>query len=94
MAFKDVKITCIRSDGPCSRTKVGTTFFVRNACLELPENEKICLFALSSLIVPLSTAINIPEKEKGCFDPLTVAWQCPDYEAKVVFKIEEESSEE
>lgn len=89
MPFKDVKVTCIKAEGPCTRTKVGATFYVRNACLEIPENEKICLFALGSLMVPMSTAINLPEREKGCFDPHAIEWQCPDADAKVVFKVEE-----
>jgi len=46
MAFNNLKITCVRVDGKCSRTKVGTTFYVRNAKLEIPQGENIWLFAL------------------------------------------------
>jgi len=89
MVFKDLKVTCIKADGPCSRTKVGATFYVRNACLEIPEGEKVCLFALSSLLTPLSGAIVQNEQGKGILD-LLQEWQCPDSEARVIFKIEEE----
>ena len=90
MAFKDLKITCIKADGPCSRTKVGSTFYVRNACLEIPPGETICLFALSSLLATLSGAIIKNEKGEGVLD-LLQEWQCPDPEATVIFRIEAET---
>lgn len=89
MTFKDLKITCIKADGPCSRTKVGSTFYVRNACLEIPPGEKVCLFALSSLLATLSGAIIKSEKGEGVLD-LLQEWQCPDSEAQVIFRIEAE----
>jgi uncharacterized repeat protein (TIGR04076 family) len=88
MSFKDLKITCVRSEGPCSRTKEGATFYVRNACLEIPEGQKVCLFALSSLLTPLSGAIIRNEHGEGMLDILQ-EWQCPDPEAQVIFRIEE-----
>jgi uncharacterized repeat protein (TIGR04076 family) len=91
MEFVDLKVTCIKAEGPCSRTKVGTTFYVRNACLEIPEGEKICLFAISSLLVTLSGAMLKNEKGKGILDALQ-EWQCPDPEAKIIFRIEEEKA--
>jgi uncharacterized repeat protein (TIGR04076 family) len=90
MAFKDLKITCIKADGPCSRTKVGSTFYVRNACLEIPPGERVCLFALSSLLATLSGAIIKNEKGEGVLD-LLEEWQCPDPEATVIFRIEAET---
>jgi uncharacterized repeat protein (TIGR04076 family) len=89
MSFKNLKITCVKSEGPCSRTKNGATFYIRNACLEIPEGEKVCLFALSSLFTPLSGAIIKNEQGEGILD-LLQEWQCPDPEAKVIFRIEEE----
>lgn len=89
MAFKDLKITVIKAEGPCSRSKVGSTFYVRNACLEIPAGEKVCIFALSSLLATLSGAIIKNEKGEGILD-LLQEWQCPDPEAKVIFRIEEE----
>jgi uncharacterized repeat protein (TIGR04076 family) len=89
MSFKNLKITCIKSEGPCSRMKQGDTFYVRNACLEIPEGEKVCLFALSSLLTPLSGAIIRNEQGEGILD-LLQEWQCPDSEARVIFRIEEE----
>ena len=89
MTFKNLKITCVRSEGPCSRTEKGATFYVRNACLEIPEGQKVCLFALSSLLTPLSGAIIHNTQGEGILD-LLLEWQCPDPEAQVVFRIEEE----
>ncbi len=89
MAFKDLKITVIKAEGPCSRSNVGSTFYVRNACLEIPVGEKVCIFALSSLLATLSGAIIKNEKGEGILD-LLQDWQCPDPEAKVIFRIEEE----
>jgi uncharacterized repeat protein (TIGR04076 family) len=89
MAFKNLKITCVKAEGPCSRTKVGSTFYIRNACLEIPEDQKVCLFALSSLLATLSGAIIKNEKGEGILN-LLQEWQCPDPEAKVIFKITEE----
>jgi uncharacterized repeat protein (TIGR04076 family) len=60
---------------------------VKNACLEIPPGERICLFLIGSLIVPLSGAILDTAKGEGMLD-LLQEWQCPDSEAKVVFKIE------
>ncbi len=90
MTFKDLKVTCVKAEGPCSRTKVGMIFYVRNACLEIPEGEKVCLFALSSLLATLSGAVIKSEKGEGILD-LLQEWQCPDPEAEVIFKIEEVS---
>lgn len=89
MAFKDLKITVIKAEGPCSRSKKGSTFYVRNACLEIPPGETVCIFALSSLLVTLSGAMIKNEKGEGILDILQ-EWQCPDPEAQVIFRIEEE----
>ena len=89
MAFKDLKITVIKAEGPCSRSKEGSTFYVRNACLEIPPGETVCIFALSSLLATLSGAMIKNEKGEGVLD-LLQEWQCPDPEAKVIFRIEEE----
>ena len=89
MFFKDLKITAVKVEGPCSRTKVGTTFYVRNARLEVPAGESVCIFALGSILPVISGAIIRNEPEHGVLD-LLQEWQCPDPEAKVVFRIEEE----
>ena len=52
----------------------------------------MCVFALGSLLTPISGAIIRNEPEKGVLD-LLQEWQCPDSEAKVVFRIEEENTE-
>ena len=77
MAFKDLKITVVKAEGPCSRSKEGSTFYVRNACLEIPPGEKVCVFALSSLFATLSGAMIKNEKGEGVLD-LLQEWQCPD----------------
>jgi len=89
MIFKDLKITAVKVEGPCSRTRVGTTFYVRNARLEVPAGESVCIFALGSMLPVISGAIIRSEPEYGVLD-LLQEWQCPDPEAKVVFRIEEE----
>jgi uncharacterized repeat protein (TIGR04076 family) len=90
MAFKDLKITAVKVEGSCSRTKVGSTFYIRNACLEVPPGEKVCIFALGSMLQPISGAIIRSEAGEGILDILK-DWQCPDSGVKVVFRIEEEN---
>jgi uncharacterized repeat protein (TIGR04076 family) len=89
MTFKNLKITCVKAEGPCSRTAVGTTFYIRNAKLELPPGESICIFALGSILQPISGAIINNKEGEGLLNVLK-EWQCPDPLAKVVFRIEEE----
>ena len=91
MAFKDLKVTCVKAEGPCSRTRVGSTFYIKNACVEIPPDQRICMFALGSLLPPLTGAIMKTERGEGMLDLLD-EWQCPDPLAKVIFKIEEEKA--
>ncbi len=90
MALKNLKVTITKAEG-CSRSEVGTTFFIRNACLEIPPEQNLCIFALGSILPPLSAAIIKNEPGEGILD-LLEEWQCPDPLAKVIFKIEEEST--
>jgi uncharacterized repeat protein (TIGR04076 family) len=87
MAFKDLKITIVKVEGNCSRSKAGTTFFIRNACLEIPPEQRVCIFALGSILPPLSAAIMKTEQGESILDILE-EWQCPDPLARVIFKIE------
>lgn len=89
MGFKNLKITCIKAEGKCSRMKVGSTFSVRNAKLDIPAGESVCIFALGSILQPITGAIIQNKEGEGILDRLD-EWQCPDPKAKVVFKIEEE----
>ena len=89
MSFKNLKITCVKAEGKCSRTKVGSTFSVRNAKLEIPAGESVCIFALGSILQPITGAIIQNKAGEGILDRLD-EWQCPDSKAKVIFKIEEE----
>ena len=91
MAFRDLKVTCVKVEGACSRSTVGSTFFIRNARLEIPPGESICIFALGSLLVPLTGAIMNAKEGEGILD-LLEEWQCPDPLAEVIFKIEEEKA--
>ena len=91
MTFKNLKITCVKAEGKCSRTRVGATFYVRNAKLEIPPGESICIFALGSILQPVTGAIINNKDGEGLLDALD-EWQCPDPLAKVIFKIEEEST--
>lgn len=91
MSFRNLKVTNVKVEGPCSRCKVGSTFYVRNARVEIPEGESVCLFALNSLMVPIAGAIMNTKEGEGMLD-LLQEWQCPDPLAKVIFRIEEEES--
>jgi len=88
-SFKNLKVTIVKAEGNCSRSQVGTTFFIRNAKLCIPAGESICIFALGSILQPLTAAIIKSEQGHGMLDVLR-EWQCPDPFAKVIFKIEEE----
>ncbi|MDH4209864.1 MAG: TIGR04076 family protein [candidate division WOR-3 bacterium] len=88
MAFKDLKITVVKAEGPCSRMREGVEFYVRNAKLEIPEGKSVCIFALGSILPVLSGAIIRNIKDEGMLDVLQ-EWQCPDPLSKVIFRIEE-----
>jgi len=92
LEFRDLKITIVKVEGPCSRSKVGTTFFVRNAKLEIPAGQNICIFALGSILQPITAAIIQSKEGEGILN-LLEEWQCPDPLAKVIFKIEELGTE-
>lgn len=91
MTFKNLKITCVKAEGECSRAKVGSTFYIKNAKLEIPPGESICIFALGSILQPITGAIIQNKDGEGLLE-LLEEWQCPDPLAKVIFKIEEEGS--
>lgn len=88
MTFKDIKVTIVKVEGPCSRSKVGATFFIKNAKLEIPAGQDICIFALGSILQPITGAIIRSQEGEGILD-LLEEWQCPDPLAKVIFRIEE-----
>jgi len=90
--FKDLKITCIKAEGDCNRTKTGDHFYIRNAKLEVPPGKSVCIFALGSLLPPLTAATMNNKEGEGMLDMLD-QWQCPDPLAKVIFKIEHVPSE-
>jgi uncharacterized repeat protein (TIGR04076 family) len=88
MAFKDIKVTIVKVEGKCSRSKVGTTFFIKNAKLEIPSGQDVCIFALGSILQPITAAIIRSKEGEGILD-LLEEWQCPDPLAQVIFRIEE-----
>lgn len=88
MKFKDLKITIVKAEGNCSRSEVGTTFYVKNAKLEIPSGHNVCIFALGSILQPITAALIQSKRGEGILD-LLEEWQCPDPLAKVVFRIEE-----
>jgi len=90
MSFKNLKITCVKAEGQCSRAKPVDTFYVRNANLEVPPGQSICIFALGSILPPITAAIIKSQQGEGLLEILD-QWQCPDPLAKVIFKIEEEN---
>ena len=88
MKFKDLKITVVKVEGKCSRSKVGTTFYIKNAKLEIPSGQNVCIFALGSILPPISAALIQSKEGEGLLN-LLEEWQCPDPLAKVIFRIEE-----
>jgi uncharacterized repeat protein (TIGR04076 family) len=88
MTFKDLKVTITKVEGPCSRSKVGTTFTIKDAKLEIPAGQDVCIFALGSILQPISAAIIQSKNGEGILN-LLEEWQCPDPLAKVIFRIEE-----
>ena len=92
MAFKDIRVTVVKAEGPCSRMKEGMEFFVRNASLEISKGQGVCIFALGSLLPVISGAIIRNIEGEGVLN-LLQEWQCPDPLTKVVFRIEEEESD-
>jgi uncharacterized repeat protein (TIGR04076 family) len=87
MSFKNLKITCVKAEGECNRAKPGDTFYVRNAKLEVPSGQSICIFALGSILQPITAAIIKSQEGEGLLEILD-QWQCPDPLAKVIFKEE------
>lgn len=87
MAFIDLKVTITKAEGDCTRSKKGVSFFVKNASLEIPQGQNLCIFALGSLLPILSSAVIKAEKGEGILDA-PHEWQCPNSSAKVLFKIE------
>lgn len=89
--YNNLRVTCINSEGKCGRTKCGDTFTIRNAKLEIPPGQSVCIFALGSILQPITAAIMPTKDGQGMLDKLD-EWQCPDSKSKVIFKIEELSS--
>jgi len=89
MTLKTFKVTVAKVEGPCSRSKEGDIFYIRNASLEIPPGQSICLFALGSLLSPLIAA-SVPTNPGNSILDVTSEFQCPDPLAKVIFRIEEE----
>jgi uncharacterized repeat protein (TIGR04076 family) len=88
MKLKDFKITVTCVEGLCSRAKAGTEFYVRNARLEIPPGQSVCLFALGSLLAPLLAA-SVPTDPDNDILNITREFQCPDPLSKVIMRIDE-----
>ena len=89
--FKDLKVTCIKAEGDCSRTKTGDHFYIRNAKVEIPPGQSVCIFALGSLLPPLTAATMNNKEGEGMLDMLD-QWQCPDPLAKIEHMSSESSN--
>ena len=87
MAFRNLKVTCTKVEGKCSRTREGAVFYLKNAKIELPPGQTLCLFALSSMLPALTGAMMKTAPGDGMLDILE-EWQCPDPLAKVLFRSE------
>jgi len=88
MKLKDFKVTVTCVEGLCSRAKAGTEFFVRDARLEIPAGQSVCLFALGSLLAPLIAA-GVPTDAENNILNITREFQCPDPLSKVLMRIED-----
>lgn len=67
-------------------------FSIKNAKLEIPSGQNVCIFALGSILQPITAALIQAKEGKGILN-LLKEWQCPDPLAKVIFRIEELSTE-
>jgi len=86
--LKNFKVTVACVEGPCSRSKVGTVFYVKNARLEIPDGQGVCLFALGSILAPLIAA-SVPTNPENNILEISREFQCPDPLAKVIYRIED-----
>ena len=75
MKLKNFKITITCVEGPCSRSKAGTVFYVKNAKLEIPDGQSVCLFALGSILAPLIAA-SVPTDPENNILEITREFQC------------------
>jgi uncharacterized repeat protein (TIGR04076 family) len=89
MKLKNFKVTIVKVEGPCSRSREGDYFYVRNERLITPPGTGVCLFALGSILQPIIAA-SIPTDPDNDILNITREFQCPDPLAKVIFRIEEE----
>jgi len=92
MKLKNFKITFTCVEGLCSRAKAGTEFYVRNARLEVPPGQSVCLFALGSILAPLIAA-SVPTDPENNILNITREYQCPDPLSKVIMRIDEIESD-
>jgi uncharacterized repeat protein (TIGR04076 family) len=88
MKLKNFKVTVTCVEGLCSRARAGTEFYVRNARLEIPAGQSVCLFALGSLLAPLMAA-SVPTDPENDILNITREFQCPDPLSKVLMRIED-----
>jgi len=88
MTFKNLKITVTTVEGKCTWAKVGMTFYIRNAKLEIPAGQNFCVFALGSILQSITGSMMNTIKGDGILDVLQ-EWRCPEPNSKVLFKIEE-----
>jgi len=87
MKLENLKVTITKVEGACSRSKQGTVFFIKNGALEIPPGERVCMFALGSLLAPLIAA-GLPTGPDYDILAVTREFQCPDPLAKVIFSVE------
>jgi uncharacterized repeat protein (TIGR04076 family) len=88
MTFKNLKITVTQAGGKCTWAKVGMSFYIRNAKLQIPPGQSFCIFALSSIMPPITGSMMNTKKGDGILDVLQ-EWRCPEPNSKVLFRIEE-----
>lgn len=91
MAFKNLKITYLKAEGKCSRSKVGTTFYIRDAKLEILPWTKRLYFCLRKYLAAYYRSNYKKPGRKwsfGCPGRMTMSRPA----GKVIFKIEEERS--
>jgi len=86
--LKNFKVTVTCVEGPCSRAKAGTVFYVKNARLEIPDGQSVCLFALGSILAPLIAA-SVPTDPENNILKITREFQCPDPLSKVIYRVED-----
>ncbi len=86
--MRDLKVEVIKVKERCgAKHKPGDVFYIRGlGMVEIPENKKVCLYALASLVPFLTAKQREDELPEDDWIAETTELECPDPKG-VIFKI-------